>query len=213
MSAPRSSGRWRSGVANVESTTVMAPRSRAPAAMAGISATTMSGFAIDSTQTMSAPSAAARIAAVSSAAAVRRVRRPCAGHPLEDVSDAVVGHRGENDRPAGRDEIGDRGRRGEPGCERHRRAAFERAERRLERAPCRIPVPAVLEARVVAVRRAQDERRVHRRAGDALRPAGLHGDRVGRTTRDRSSAAQGTAARSRHVLISASGAPRIDSRR
>ena len=76
MSAPRSSGRWRSGVANVASTTVIAPRSRAPAAIAGTSATTMSGLAIDSTQTMSAPSAAARMAAVSSAGAMRSCRRP-----------------------------------------------------------------------------------------------------------------------------------------
>ena len=76
MSAPRSSGRWRSGVANVASTTVIAPRSRAPAAIAGMSATTMSGLAIDSTHTMSAPSAAASTASVSSAATMRTVRRP-----------------------------------------------------------------------------------------------------------------------------------------
>ena len=101
------------------------------------------------------------------------------GHPLEDVSDAVIGHRGKNDRAAARDEIRDRGGRGEPGCERHRRAAFERAERGLEGAPGRIPVPAVLEARIVAVRRAEHERRVHRRARDPPGPAGLDRYRVG----------------------------------
>jgi hypothetical protein len=58
--------------------TVTAPRSRAPAAITGMSATTMSGLAIDSTHTMSAPAAAARTAAPSSAGAMRTCRRPLA---------------------------------------------------------------------------------------------------------------------------------------
>ena len=51
MSAPRSSGRWRAGVANVLSTSVRAPAFFASAAIAARSATFRSGLDGDSTRT------------------------------------------------------------------------------------------------------------------------------------------------------------------
>ena len=54
MSAPRSSGFWRNGVANVLSTTSSAPAASAAAATAGMSTRFRSGFVGVSIQTRSA---------------------------------------------------------------------------------------------------------------------------------------------------------------
>ena len=99
-------------------------------------------------------------------------------HPLEDVPDAVVRHRGQHHGPTRRHEVGDRGGRREARGERHGPTAVERAERGLERAPPGVAVAAVLDAGVVDIRRAHGDRRVHRSACDARRPTGLDGDRV-----------------------------------
>ena len=67
-------------------------------------------------------------------------------HPLEDVPHAVVRHRRQRHGPTRRHEVGDRGRRREARGERHGSTAVQRAERRLERAPSRVAVAAVLDA-------------------------------------------------------------------
>ena len=85
--------------------------------------------------------------------------------------------------------------------------AFERSERRLERAPCRVPVPAVLEARVVAYVELRTSGGFIGAPGDALRPAGLHRDRVGDHSGSDRQRRRVERLGHGHVLISASGAP------
>ena len=74
MSAPRSSGVWRYGVANVLSTTSRAPAAWAASATAAMSTTFRSGFVGDSIQTSRAPSTWAG-AAVESSSGVTYVNR------------------------------------------------------------------------------------------------------------------------------------------
>ena len=73
MSAPRSSGVWRYGVANVLSTTSRAPAAWAASATAAMSTTFRSGFVGDSIQTSRAPSTWAG-AAVESSSGVTYVK-------------------------------------------------------------------------------------------------------------------------------------------
>ena len=152
MSAPSASGRWRSGVANVASTTVIAPRSRAPAAIAETSATTMSGLAIDSTppcrpvgRREDGVCVVGRDHAEVEAPA-RLSRSKMFRTPGTSPSTAQRSH------PAA--ERSDRGRRREAGGERHGSTSVQRAERRLERAPSRVTVAAVFDGGVVDIGRA-----------------------------------------------------------
>ena len=77
-SAPSSSGRWTSGVANVLSTTTSASGLRGAAQIAGRSATASSGLDGDSSHSRSASAASSSQRAVSSTPARTTRHRPCA---------------------------------------------------------------------------------------------------------------------------------------
>ena len=79
-SAPTPRGRCSRGVANVLSTHVSTPFSRAARTSAGTSAISSMGLVGLSTQSMSAPSSAAEVASVSAMSTVRTVKMPRSCH-------------------------------------------------------------------------------------------------------------------------------------
>ena len=174
MSAPCSSGRWRSGVANVESTTTRAPAARAPAVIAGRSATSSVGFVGVSIHTTSAPLAAASTASVAVMSTGRSSIASRCGVLGEQAAHAEVADGRHDDDP--RCERVHGGRRSRhPGREGDRPAALERADGVLEGRPRRRPVRAAVVAAAAHVRRQHDRlvQRLARRAG----PPGDDGDR------------------------------------
>ena len=168
-SAPSSSGRCRYGVANVLSTTSIAPTSCAASAAARMSTMFSSGFVGDSIQTM-------RVFSSRCSREVRRTRPPARSRTValrlvdlrEHPVDAAVDVGDQDDALAGIDEVHDRRRRAEARRERDAVVgALERREALLQRRPrrvrdARVVVALVHADRLLHVRRRLVDRRRHR---------------------------------------------------
>ena len=162
-SAPRSSGFWPRGVANVESTTTRAPAACAAAATAAMSTTSSVGFVGVSSQTMAAPSAAAISSSVRAETSRRldpaRLVPPGQLRARAAVRDGLGHH-----DAAHRHQVGHGGDRGHAAREADRPAAgtLERGQYLLERAPRRVADPRVGDRSTGGEGRAEHGRGVHR---------------------------------------------------
>ena len=156
MSAPSASGRWMAGDANVLSTTSSGRSARAPwwassrSATASMSMTLRCGFDGVSSQTsrVVASSPSRRTPAGSAGEVPPAGRDPAwPRDPLEVAPGAAVDVVAGEDRLAGSDELGDRGRRSRPAREGDPvTAALQQHDRPLEAFAGRVLAPGVLVA-------------------------------------------------------------------